>query len=119
MNDKRTLTLAEKIKSQTEKGLLNWVRSSYVNSYRLSLGSGIITIDFTPEPIILSDNTVSPVFSFAIYNDRNEVIDMLSASETSDTHYNLLQQLYLAVEANYLKKDKTFQSMFDALDITF
>lgn len=119
MNDKRTLQLAERINTETAKGNVNWVRSPFPNSYRLSLGSGMLEIDYTPEPELLPDNTFAPLYSFAVYNERNEVIDVIAVSEVSDSNYNLLKQIYSSVEANYLKKDKTYKSMFDALDIPF
>lgn len=119
MNDKRTLQLAERIKKEAENGNLNWVKSPYPDSYRLSLGSGMLELNFYPEPVLLPDNTFSPIYSFVVYNERSEIIDVLGSSEENDPHYNLLKQIYSSVEANYLKKDKTYKSMFDALDVPF
>lgn len=116
MNKDRIIKLAQKIKEGTENDMLDWIPSSDANSYRLSLGSGIITIDYCPEPVMLPDFTYSPMYEMNVYNERNELIDNLSAFEESDKVFGLLSDIYKTAKSKYYKVDQTYESMFDALD---
>ncbi len=117
MNDERTLELAKRIEEETGKKKLNWVRSTYPNSYRLSLGIGIVVIDYNPNRDLLPDGTFLPEYSLTIYNDRSTVLDMLLADDSSDEHYTLLKHIFDLANDHYLRRDKTYGSMFDALNL--
>ena len=112
MTDNRIKDLVYKVKRETENKKLEWVKSSYPNSYRLSLGSGMIVLDYT-----LTDIDQS-LYTFSVFNDRNIIIDSITVVN-SDDMFDELKQLYALAENRYLKKDDTYKSMFDALDLPF
>lgn len=113
MTDNRTLALAKRIKEETMKNKLFWVRSSDPNTYRLSLGSGLIMLSFDPSRII------TPYYTFSVYNEKNTVIDEIKATPNEQDNWNLLKEIYERAESSFLKKDETYKSMFDALDLPF
>ncbi len=119
MNDDRTLALAKKIKEETEKKALNWEKSTAFFSYRLSLGNGMIVIDWNPVRNMRPDGSQIPEYVLDVYNDRDIVIDSLSAEDSYDENYSLLKEIYDLAESYYLKKDDTYKSMFDALNSPF
>ena len=113
MTDNRTLTLAKRIKQETQNKTLEWVKSSYANTYRLSLGSGMISLEKH------FDMNNIPCYSFTVYNERNTAIDTLHADIDDTDNYNILKDIYELAEGLYLKTDETFNSMFDALNLPF
>lgn len=115
MNDSRTIRLAHLIKDETQSGKLNWNSSPQAFTYRLSLGIGMVEIWYDPESGYLPDGSLSPIYQFTIFNDRNEMIDHLEVCLEKDEHYIFLKELYEMAENNYLNKDKTFESMFEDL----
>ena len=115
MTENRILALATRIKEETEINKLNWVKSSSANAYRLSLGSGMILLDYHPagfEPAY---------YQFTVHNDRNTPIDSLVAydNENDKDNFHLLENIYNLAENFFLKIDETYQSMFNALDLPF
>lgn len=115
MNDYRTIRLAHLIKDDTKSGKLKWNASPQVFTYRLSLGIGMVEIWYDPESDYLPDGSLSPMYQFSVFNDRNEVIDHIDVCIDQDEHYNFLKELYDLAQNNYLNKDKTFESMFEDL----
>ena len=113
MKDNRTLALAKRIKDETGKKLLNWEQSIHANSYRLSLGKGMVVIDLN------SSIQNLPYYSFSVYNERNMPIDTLTADAGNPEYFNLLKELFEKVRGLFLKRDETYESMFDALDLPF
>ena len=116
MNDGRTLELAKKIKEETEKKNLNWARATFSNSYRLSLGTGMVVIDYHPDGDMLPDGSSIPEYGLTIYHDRDAVLDSICAEDSKSENYDLLSQIYHLAENYYLKKDVTYVSMFNALN---
>lgn len=115
MKDSRTIKLAHLIKEGTESGKLKWNSSPQPFTYRLSLGIGMVEIWQDPENDYLSDGSLSPVYQLTIFNDRNEIIDLMAVCIEQDEHYRILKELYEKAESNYLNKDKTYESMFGDL----
>ncbi len=113
MIDNRIKELANRIKEETANKRLNWVASAYSNSFRLSLGKGMVVLDNN------KNNPMLPIFAMTIYNEKNSPIDQLTADSSTDENYELLKQIYDLAENDYMKKDETYQSMFDALDLPF
>lgn len=116
MNDPRTLALVKRIKEETEKKVLNWEKSTSFNSYRLSLGNGMIVINRNTQMDLFPDGSQFPEYVLNVYNDRDTVIDGLSAYDSTDENFTLLKQIYDMAENFYLKRDDTYESMFHALN---
>ncbi len=81
MNDQRTIELARRLKEESANKRLNWAPSAYANSFRLSLGKGMVVLDYN------SDNPLVPLLSLTIFNERNSIIDTLSTETNSDDNY--------------------------------
>lgn len=113
MNDERTLALAKRILEETENKRINWVRSTNAYSYRVSLGSGMIVLESNP------DSNIFPKYKLSIFNDNNIELDSLEIMNSTNENYSLLKKIYELAENNYLKKDETYESMFDALNLPF
>lgn len=113
MKDNRTLELAKRLKVETENKKINWAKSTYANSYRLSLGNGMVVLDYNP------DKPMLPLFSFSILNENGTVVDSLAVNTNADENYKLMVNIFNLAENNYMKIDETFKSMFDALDLPF
>ncbi len=112
MNEDKFLDLTKRIYDKTKHNLINWTPGSSLNSYQAVLGNGAILIWINEQ---YPEDYDKPLIGLTFINDRGECIGTVNCYSSSDSDYEILNQIYSSAVNNYMKIDETIKSMYDDL----
>jgi hypothetical protein len=106
--------IIDKLKVRTENNQAIWNKSSGENGFKLSLQTGLITIDKW-----LDNQEQTWYIDFAISNDKGDIIEQIQASKAGEKNdFDYLDAFYTIIRRKYLKVDETLKSLLDELNST-
>lgn len=112
ISEKLTL-LIDKLKENTQSGILTWDRTSSDTEFYCSFKKGKITVSFWDTDEYGDASLKTTVLT--IYNDDGNVIEHLSITNDNDM-YITLYDLYYTVLRKYLKADETIDDIMKELE---
>lgn len=106
--------LVQLVLDKTKAKLLSWSRGSSVNEYKTELNSATLYIAYGINEVV---NAFVPLeeLSMYMYNGTGAPIS-LARELSSNTDYELLNELYIVAKDSCTKESETISNLFDELN---